>query len=39
MRLMHGHKAFFAGVANPNLPGSIHVISYPFEENRKIQEV
>ena len=25
---MHGHKAFFTGVANPNLPGTIHVLTY-----------
>jgi len=36
LRLMHGHKAFFAGVSTANSAGSIHVVSYPFEEERKI---
>lgn len=39
LRLMHGHKAFFAGVANPNLPGAIHVVNYPFSEDRRISEI
>ena len=39
LRLMHGHKAFFAGVANPNLPGAIHVVPYPFSEERKVIEI
>jgi len=33
---MHGHKAFFAGVSTPNTAGSVHVVSYPFEEERKV---
>ena len=36
LRLMHGHKAFFAGVSNPNIPGAIHVITYPFADERRI---
>lgn len=36
IRFMHGGKAFFAGVANPDQPGAIHVVSYPFEEDRKV---
>ena len=34
MRLMYGSKCFFAGVANPSHPGAIHVINYPFAEER-----
>lgn len=39
IRLMNGHKALFAGVASPNLPGAIHVVTYPFTEDRKIVEM
>ena len=36
---MHGGKAFFAGCANPDQPGAIHVVTYPFEEDKKVQEL
>ena len=36
---MHGHKAVFAGLANRELPGAIHVVTYPFSEERKITEM
>ena len=39
LRFMHGGKAFFAGVANSDVPGAIHVVNYPFEEDRKVQEL
>lgn len=39
LRLMVGGKAFFAGIANPNLPGAIHVVNYPFADNQRMQEI
>jgi len=39
LRLMHGHKAFFAGVQSSSQAGSIHVVPYPFDEGKKINEV
>ena len=39
LRYVEGYKAFFAGVSNPNHPGAIHVLPYPFNDQRRIQEI
>lgn len=32
--LMHGGRAFFAGIAEDDKPGSIQVLKYPFEPHK-----
>jgi hypothetical protein len=32
LALMHGARAFFAGIAEDDRPGSIQVLRYPFEK-------
>jgi len=34
---MFGSKAFFAGVSEPNMPGSIHILRYPWTKVFEIQ--
>jgi len=34
---MHGGRAFFAGVAEDDKPGSIQVLKYPFEANKAFE--
>lgn len=36
LALMHGARAFFAGIAEDDRPGSIQVLRYPWE---KVYEV
>ena len=43
LKLMHGHKAFFAGIQSEGQAGSIQVIPYPFdrveEEDHKLEDL
>lgn len=39
IRLLYGGKAFFAGVKDSTKAGSIHVVGYPFDGQRSINEI
>lgn len=34
---MHGGRAFLAGIAEDDKPGSIQVLKYPFEANKAFE--
>lgn len=37
--MIAGGSAFFGGVGNHQEPGAIHVITHPFDENSRVQEL